>query len=206
MNTILENLSAISALPKENYNFHITIRHNILTEDTDFSWYDYLYNLFGSDERFQADVCPVCDWGGENVKKLPLAAPPQHNRLISAHNAYLDKIGLRRGHLEDTPFSYICSASYKFGFIFRADGRIEKCTIALDHPNNMVGHVDDCDGVVIDAEKNNRWISKELRPVCYTCPQLLSCLNVCCMKRIIIDGKDEPVCLCSDSTTTDNLV
>ena len=50
LQTILDNLTAISALPEE-YQFQILLRHNILAGDRDFSWYDNLYKLFGADKQ-----------------------------------------------------------------------------------------------------------------------------------------------------------
>ena len=67
---ILDNLMAISALPKERYSFSIVLRHNILNNDRDYSWYDHLYKLFGADDRFSILVHPVGDWGGESVHSL----------------------------------------------------------------------------------------------------------------------------------------
>lgn len=51
-------------------SFHITLRHNILADDEDYSWYDYLYRLFGHDKRFAVLVRAVGDWGGEGVHDL----------------------------------------------------------------------------------------------------------------------------------------
>ena len=63
--TIIDNLVALSKLPPEEYSFHITLRRNLLAGDEDYSWYDYLYRLFGQDKRFDVLVCAVGDWGGK---------------------------------------------------------------------------------------------------------------------------------------------
>lgn len=34
--------------------------------------------------------------------------------------------------------------------VFRAAGKIEKCTVALDHPQNLIGYVDSSKGVVLN--------------------------------------------------------
>ena len=52
LQTIINNLASLSKLPPAEYSFHITLRHNILADDEDYSWYDYLYRLFGHDKRF----------------------------------------------------------------------------------------------------------------------------------------------------------
>lgn len=62
LQTIINNLASLSKLPPAEYSFHITLRHNILADDEDYSWYDYLYRLFGHDKRFAVLVRAVGDW------------------------------------------------------------------------------------------------------------------------------------------------
>ena len=59
LQTIINNLASLSKLPPAEYSFHITLRHNILADDEDYSWYDYLYRLFGHDKRFAVLVRAV---------------------------------------------------------------------------------------------------------------------------------------------------
>lgn len=186
LQTILENLTAISALPEE-YQFQIILRHNILAGDRDLSWYDHLYKFFGADNRFHVIVRAVGNWGGESVKSLDLLEDGQRSQILLEHVAYLDKIGFQKGDKRDGPFSKICYASYPRGFVFRPSGKIEKCTIALDHPKNMVGYVDPDKGVVINDEANRLWSTFDLKPECHTCPDVLKCLNMKCKKPAIID-------------------
>lgn len=185
LQTILENLTAISALPEE-YQFQIILRHNILAGDRDFSWYDHLYKLFGADKRFTVMVRAVGNWGGESVKSLDLLEEEQQEQLLSEHTAYLNKVGMQGGG-QDAPFSGICYASYPHGFVFRPSGKIEKCTIALDHPKNMVGYVDPDKGVVIRDEANRQWCTFDLKSECQGCPDVLKCFNMRC-KRHVMDG------------------
>lgn len=189
---ILNNLLSISKLPASEFQYHVTLRYNILNEDRDFSWHDYIYSLFGKDKRFVVSVAAVTDWGGDGVKSLGLAK----QELKDIHNAYLDKIGMPRNKTGESLFSNICYASCKYGFIFRADGRIEKCTIALDNPHNLVGRVDADRGVVIDEPIALRWCRSNIQPECYTCPELLACLNLCCRKGIVVDNHADGGCVC----------
>ena len=70
LRTIIDNLVALSKLPPEEYSFHITLRRNLLAGDEDYSWYDYLYRLFGQDKRFDVLVCAVGDWGGKPADRV----------------------------------------------------------------------------------------------------------------------------------------
>lgn len=189
---ILNNLSSISKLPEDEFQYHITLRYNILNEDRDYSWHDYIYSLFGKDKRFRVSIAAVTDWGGDGVKNLDLAK----KELKEDHNVYLDKIGMPREKSGETIFSNICYASCKYGFVFRADGRIEKCTIALDNPRNLVGQVEMDKGVTIDEAAVLYWCQSDIMPECYTCPEILACLNLCCRKGTVIDGHPDGERVC----------
>ncbi len=194
---IVDNLLEISSLPQDKYQFNIVIRHNILANDNDYSWYDYLNRLFGKDKRFSIKIALVKDWGGDSVKNLNLSQSKQGESLKKLHESYLDKIGLQREKQNNTPFCNICYASCPYGFIFRSNGKVEKCTIAIDNPNNQVGYIDPQKGVIIDKQSSDKWCHSEINQKCYTCSDVLSCLNIFCRKKIIIDGYPDKDCLCS---------
>lgn len=191
---ILDNLTVLSALPPEEYSFHIMLRRNLLAGDMEFTWYDHLYDLFGRDDRFFMSVVPVGDWGGKTVKTMDLISAENRSELILAHKAYIDKLGMQWENQEKNLFSNVCYASYPYGFVFRADGRIEKCTVALDQPRNLVGYVDPDKGLVLDNEANLVWSPDDLKPECYVCPDVLSCFNLTCRKGVIMHGHQNGVC------------
>ena len=191
---ILGNLIAISRLPKEDYQFHITLRHNILPGDEDYSWYDHLNTLLGKDSRFSVLVRPVCDWGGDSVQSLEVLKGNAVNELLQKHVLYLEQIGMKCDNGKKGLLSRICYASYPHSLVFRASGKIEKCTICLDHPRNCVGYIDPEKGVVIDEKMNQLWCGGELKPECYHCKDVLSCMNLHCRKAVIVDGKTGSCC------------
>ena len=153
--------------PNNEFNFYIVLRHNILAGDNDLSWYDYLYNLFGSDHRFAVSVRPVNNWGGQNVNDLSLLNGENKIDLTKIHEDYLKRIGMKYDSSEDLLFGRICYAAFPNGYIIRADGKIEKCSVALNHPQNLVGYIDPDNGVVIDNTKNKLWSYSELKSECY---------------------------------------
>ena len=194
LQTIMSNLSELAALPKEEYPFHIVLRRNILASDTDLTWYDHLNELFGKDGRFFAVVAPVGNWGGETVKELDLLKKEQKMDRKAAHEAYLDRIGMPREKSLDMPLYDICYASYPYGFVFRADNKIEKCTIRPGHPKNQVGYVDPYEGVILDDAANQLWTVNDLKPECGTCPGVLKCLNLACREPAVIQGQPDEMC------------
>ena len=193
LQTIINNLASLSKLPPAEYSFHITLRHNILADDEDYSWYDYLYRLFGHDKRFAVLVRAVGDWGGEGVHSLSILHQDTKDVLVTKHVAYLDKIGMSCHNHRNGALAQVCYASYPHSMVFRANGKIGKCTVALDHPQNQLGWVDPEKGIVIDPEVNCRWSFSDLKPECRSCRNVLRCMNMQCKKSEIIDGKT--VCL-----------
>ncbi len=192
---IIDNLIEISKLSKEDYQFEIILRRNILPGDDDYSWYDYLKSLFGHDKRFSVSCFPVSDWGGESVKTLDLAKSCNNQELIESHIAYATDRGLIRAKEKNVLLQDVCYASCPGGLVFRADGRIEKCTIALDHPKNQVGYIDPINGVIINEKANMEWCTGSIDPKCYRCADLLNCMNITCKKGIIINGHTEGFCM-----------
>lgn len=189
LQTIIENLMELSKLSPEEYPFHITLRHNILAGDEDYTWYDHLHRLFGQDKRFDILVRAVGDWGGETVRTLSLLYQDTADTLIAKHVSCLDKIGMPCQNHQTGLFSQVCYASYPNSVVFRADGRIGKCTVALDHPKNQLGWVDPEKGVVIDPEVNRQWSFSDLKPACRRCKNVLQCMNMRCKKSEIINNK-----------------
>lgn len=194
LQTILDNLTAIASLPAEEYPFCISLRWNFLDGNMDFTWYDYMKDLFGVDERFLMVAVPVGDWGGETVKALPLPRRESQKELVATHKVYVDKLGMHWKNQKKSLFSNVCYASYPYGFVFRANGKIEKCTVALNRQENQVGYVDPEKGVVLDNKTNRMWSPDDLKPECCVCPDVLSCFNLTCRKGVIMHGYLNGVC------------
>lgn len=191
LQTIIRNLLAISTLPKEEFAFKITLRHNILAGDEDYSWYDYLYRLFGQDNRFDIYIHPVDDWGGDSVQHLNLLVQKSKEKIIASHIAYLNKIGMQcsNNQREHQLFKHVCYACYPHGMIFRPNGKIEKCTLCLDHPKNQLGYIDPNKGVIINQAVSQQWSYSELKSECRSCPDILQCMNLRCARNRIIENK-----------------
>lgn len=191
LDTIINNLKEIKDLPENKFQFSIVIRHNVLEGDNDFTWYDNLKELFGDDNRFFVLVRPVSDFGGDTIGELNLLKGMEIEKQISEHIDYLKKIGLNtKNCFEKSLFSNMCYVSYKNGYIFRANGNIEKCTVALGEDYNIIGKIEPKSGVVIDEEKNSKWYKVPLEESCYECNSLHTCLNQSCPKDIL-SGKTE---------------
>lgn len=69
---------------------------------------------------------------------------------------YMKQIGLQSDAKPATPLSKICYAAYPNSYIFQADGKIGKCTVALKDEKNCIGQVEES-GIVLNEELNNEW-------------------------------------------------
>ncbi len=194
LKTILKNLKDISQLPKSSYQYQLILRNNVLEDEQRFTWYDYIKELFGEDDRFKILVRPAEDWGCESTHCPNPAANETQDLIIKKHLEYLDKIGLTRINGEQSPFSHVCYANYPHSAVFRANGAIEKCTVCLDHPKNKLGYIDQDGNVVLDQEINDLWSISRIEKKCYQCPSVLSCLNMKCKKDMIVHGAPEKDC------------
>lgn len=196
LKTILRNLISISNLDKSEYHFQITIRHNILAGDHDYSWYDFLFRLFGQDERFQIYIHPVDDWGGKSVHGLNLISEDDKNRVVREHIEYLTRIGMKCSNTQkdNKLFGHVCYACRPNAVVFRCNGMIEKCTLSLGHPKNRLGWIDPKKGVVINSDINQLWGFSELKPECRSCPDLLQCMNLRCGRSRMISNKGTEPC------------
>lgn len=177
---ILKNLDDIHELPS-SYDFSIILRRNILANDYDLSWYDYLNTKYGSDSRFSILVHTVNDMGGAGVKALELPVGNSGSKLLNYHLEHIRKLEIK---LENDSIDQsndlgrkFCYASFKNHFSIRADGRVEKCTVALDEPENQIGYLDLDGNMHIDETKNKQWYQLDLKDNCYLCDQILTCMN-----------------------------
>lgn len=190
---IIDNLDKIHQLPK-NYKFHIMIRNNILANDRDYSWYDYLNEKYGEDDRFSIVVRAVNDMGKEEVKKLNILSGEEKEKLIKEHLEYIEKLKIRCNNIEERNMfvgANQCYAAYKNGYVIRADGKIEKCTVILDCLENEIGYLDLEGNMHLDYEKNKIWNEINLFKDCYSCNKLFYCLNKSCPMQKIKEGKKE---------------
>lgn len=69
------------------------------------------------------------------------------------------------------------------------NGTINRCTVALDYPENQVGFLG-LDGVInLDEAKNNMWFENILLEECYNCKRILACTNGECPLDTVVNSK-----------------
>ncbi len=182
-NIILKNILDALTIKRD---FKILLRVNITNKEFDFSFYD-LFTEFSEDKRLQFLIRPVGKWGDEDFD-LPIFTDQQKiSEILKQHNDYIKSKGLFIYEEEKYDLlKYACYAGSKSTYAIRANGGIAKCTVAIEDDINNIGFLDLENGVmVIDEEKEKKWIEDAVTEKCLECSNLARCYNrVCPLKRI----------------------
>jgi uncharacterized protein len=132
-------------------------------------------NFYLDDDRFSIMFKKIGNWGGSDndhpevygSKAASLETLMSHlNSLAKRRSSHsLDEAGGAGstpiqselpGVEERVP--YVCYASMSNSLVIRANGRINKCTVALSNPKNDIGKINDDGTVSIDAVKLIPWL------------------------------------------------
>lgn len=116
---------------------------------------DDLERSFGSDPRFIFHYAPLRNYG------LAASRTVKH---FDAHSEASILARLRSKH-RDTRNTYgaagqvsVCYAANANSFAVRSDGALLKCTVRLDDPANLIGHIDEEGRLVLDQHKLRPWV------------------------------------------------
>ncbi|NEW05898.1 radical SAM protein [Paenibacillus sp. SYP-B3998] len=170
---IISNLKTICSVDAQ---FKIDIRVNYDEDNKEEvpELLDELSTWFGGDERFQIMVRPVGRWGGPNDDLIPVC-----DRTAAETNLWeLTEYGLLKGlplseSIVDVlmPAGAVCYAAKPNSLVIGADGRLYKCSVALDDEVNQVGWLLGDGSLELDMNKISLWTSsgEERDVVCRAC-------------------------------------
>jgi uncharacterized protein len=105
---------------------------------------------FLADDRFAFEFSPVKRWGGPNDAELPVL--PADSPVVEE----LERLVGDRCVAE--PTFDVCYASTPSAFVVRSDGRLGKCTIALDDPRNDIGRLNPDGTLTLDQPTMRPWL------------------------------------------------
>ena len=119
--------------------FSITIRVHVDQETAEAvpRFLEQVSNTFGGDDRFDVYIRGLSRLGGPNDAALPVFEREEGAQVIDRVKDHARSLGLRL--FEEEPGHSICYAARANSFVVRANGRLNKCTVALEEPSNLVG-------------------------------------------------------------------
>ena len=153
----------LRSLHERSDDFGVTLRVNF--DQTNYPRLPDLLNAiqrdFGSDPRFVLSFSPVGKWGGPNDDSLnTCGAKETRQALVQLQRSTLERgLSVNMG-IKDVarPGTQICYAARPYSLIIGADGKVMKCTVALDtNEQNIVGHLAEDGALTIDARRFAFW-------------------------------------------------
>jgi uncharacterized protein len=149
------NLVSLQALPRE---FSVTVRLHADRENEAVvpEFLDLYAGQFGADERFELFPRLLSRFGGPNDSLLNVYDREEGKLVLDRMRAMAAERGIRM--LPAAAGTAVCYASRGNSFLIRSTGRVGKCTIALDHPNNDVGSLSEDGSIQLDQPKVLQWM------------------------------------------------
>ncbi|PRC92795.1 radical SAM protein [Solimicrobium silvestre] len=142
-------------LKKSKEQFDVMLRIHIHQENVD-SLKQLLPKIcseFADDIRFSIFLKAVGNWGGDGVKQMSLtknadAVKDDMNACLIEHGWFN-----LRNSAETSDVVTPCYAARSNSFVIRANGMLNKCTVAFSDPRNSVGHINSDGTLFIQSEK-----------------------------------------------------
>lgn len=155
---IMEN---ISKMAKSQWDFLCTIRLNV--SDYNFTsvknFIGENHNIFKNDQRFTFHLHPIF-----GMSDLTLSDKSNLDDFI----LFIKSLGLTYHDGEKEKEQMVCYAARADSYVIRANGIIQKCTVALNSDINKIGKLHSDGTMELDQYKLKKWVFAENK----TCPAL----------------------------------
>ncbi|MCF8564858.1 radical SAM protein [Alicyclobacillus tolerans] len=158
---IIENLKNAQSIPEE-FEIYIRVNFDMETLNQVPELIEFLARHFSGDKRFQMFFRPVGRWGGMNDDKLPVCDDRTANLAIWEFTKLAIESGLSMASIIENsllPGGSVCYASKPHSLVFGANGRLHKCTCALDEDVNQVGKIRSDGTLDLDEPKIAHWVN-----------------------------------------------
>ena len=151
---IWKNVLGMRAVPRE---FHVLVRLHVDQENHEAlpAFIRQYAEAFGQDDRFELFIRRLVCLGGPNDATLPVYDEETGDAVVHSLSRYAKELGVRHVLEQHPP---LCYATRGNSYLVRANGWLNKCTVALEHPNNQVGRLRE-DGLLdLDSPKMHQWM------------------------------------------------
>lgn len=152
---IWKNVTALRQVPGE---FKVILRIHV-DEDNLEAIPDFIVqcrDAFGQDSRFQFFIRALSRLGGSRDHQIRALEGGLQDERIAALRKLASSMGLNE-YCSQRPFTP-CYAVQGNCFVVRADGRITKCTVSLDHPGNQMGRLHQNGTMTLNRERMLAWM------------------------------------------------
>jgi len=150
--------SNMLAMREEKRQFQVLVRLHVDRENQAAmpEFIEMYEKSFGGDPRFRLFLRNVSRLGGPNDARFPFLEKEEGRKVIEVLGRCAEEH--RVSHLTVEHLNPICYATRGNSFVVRANGRLNKCTVALEHPNNQVGRIDADGHVELHDAMMLRWM------------------------------------------------
>lgn len=150
--------SNLLALRKSRSDFTVHIRVHVDAENqVDIpEFIDQCRAGFTGDHRYRLFIRPLSRLGGAGDSELKTLNCEENEEVFDRLRCLTEAGGLEQLKPEDTPG--VCYASRTNAFVVRADGRVGKCSVALEHPSNQVGRINPDGTLTLDDGLLLPWV------------------------------------------------
>lgn len=135
-----------------------------------FEFTDQLKAEFGGDPRFRIFFKTIEKLGGDNDSDLNVYG---WKEAAEVKARLMERLEGRMDDVLPSTACYVCYAGKPNAFVIRRDGRIVKCTVGLDEPENLVGRMGQDGTMTLTAETLKPWLkgAVDLDPAFLRCPR-----------------------------------
>jgi uncharacterized protein len=166
---ILSNLRAMKA---SQHTYNVTLRVHVSTSNASRigNFISMLDREFLIDPRFSLNIHPV-----EPLSRDPAKNSQALDRATSG-SVVKELYALVGNYKPGGPAygepGYICYAAQPNSFAIRANGRLAKCTVALNAPANDIGYLSENGELIVDDERHAKWFRgwQDMDSQFLTCP------------------------------------
>lgn len=148
------NMIAARALP---LSFTAMLRLHVERENF-VSCQEFIRELgrtFEGDPRFPLYLKLLSRWGGPNDATLPTLDRSKGAEVLEELRAEAKSVGVP---IYESDEKEVCYAARGNSFLIRSDGRVNKCTLALNAPENQVGRLTADGKLLLSATRMVPWM------------------------------------------------
>jgi uncharacterized protein len=139
-------------------DFRIVLRLHVDRDNRE-SMPDFVREIgtaFGNDPRFELFIRTVSRLGGPNDAQLPVLEETEGLEAVRALSALATQLEIPHTTIEK--HAPVCYAARGNSYVVRANGRLNKCTVALEHPWNQVGVIRRDGSLDVEAPRMRKWM------------------------------------------------